>query len=95
MTIARDEVRKIAHLARLELTDAEMDALEGDLNAILGYVAKLETLDTSGVPTLEHAAEAGDTWRDDANRPSLERERALESAPDQADGCFSVPKIIE
>lgn len=95
MTIARDEVRKIAHLARLELTDAELDALEGDLNAILGYVAKLEELDTGGVPTLEHAAEAGDTWRDDAPRPSLPREKALEAAPDPADGCFSVPKIIE
>jgi len=95
VTIERDEVRKIAHLARLELTDAELAALEGDLNAILGYVAALERLDTTGVPTLEHAAEAGDTWRDDESRPSLPRERALESAPEQADGCFSVPKIIE
>jgi aspartyl-tRNA(Asn)/glutamyl-tRNA(Gln) amidotransferase subunit C len=95
VTIARDEVRKIAHLARLQLTDAELIALEGDLNAILGYVATLERLDTTNVPTLEHAAEAGDPWRDDANRPSLPREKALESAPEQADGCFSVPKIIE
>jgi aspartyl-tRNA(Asn)/glutamyl-tRNA(Gln) amidotransferase subunit C len=95
VTIERDEVRKIAHLARLELTDAETAALQVDLNAILGYVAALEILDTTGVPTLEHAAEAGDTWRDDGNRPSLPRKKALESAPEPADGCFSVPKIIE
>jgi len=95
VSIERDEVRKIALLARLELTDAELDGLQGDLNAILGYVAKLEELDTQGVPTLEHAAEAGDTWRDDENRPSLPREKALAPAPEPADGCFSVPKIIE
>lgn len=95
MTIQTGEVRKIAHLARLELTDAECAALEGDLNAILAYVAKLEELDTEGVPTLEHAAEAGDTWRDDANRPGLSQQDALAPSPDTGQGCFSVPKIIE
>ena len=95
MSIERDEVRKIGHLARLELTDAEIGALGEDLNKILAYVEQLNGLDTTGVPTLEHAAEVGDTWRDDVNRPSLPREKGLGVAPAQADGCFSVPKIIE
>lgn len=95
MTIGPEEVRKIAHLARLELTEAECGALGGDLNAILAYVEKLGELDTEGVPTLEHAAEAGDTWRDDGNVPSLPQAAALAPAPAHADGCFSVPKIIE
>jgi aspartyl-tRNA(Asn)/glutamyl-tRNA(Gln) amidotransferase subunit C len=47
------------------------------------------------VPTLAHAAETGDTWRADENRPSLPREEALRNAPKAADGCFAVPKIIE
>ncbi|MDH4228284.1 MAG: Asp-tRNA(Asn)/Glu-tRNA(Gln) amidotransferase subunit GatC [Nitrospirota bacterium] len=93
--ISRNEVLKIAKLGRLRLTDAEVDALGKDLNAILGYVAKMGELDTTGVPTLEHAAEFGDTCRDDENRPSLPREEALASAPRTGDGCFAVPKIIE
>jgi aspartyl-tRNA(Asn)/glutamyl-tRNA(Gln) amidotransferase subunit C len=94
-TIKRDEVLKIAHLARLKLTEAEVDALSRDLNAILAYVGTLSELDTEGVPTLDHAAEAGDTWREDAPRRPLPRERALENAPRTGDGCFAVPKIIE
>jgi aspartyl-tRNA(Asn)/glutamyl-tRNA(Gln) amidotransferase subunit C len=95
MTIERDEVLKIAHLARLKLTDDECAALGRDLNAILAYVEKLGELDTEGVPTLAHAAETGDTWRADENRPSLPRDEALRNAPKAADGCFAVPKIIE
>lgn len=95
MSIERDEVRKIGQLARLELTEPEIDSLVVDMNKMLTYVEQLNALDTTGVPTLEHAAEAGDTWRDDINRPSLPRELGLAVAPSQADGCFSVPKIIE
>jgi len=95
LSIERDEIRKIGHLARLELTDTEVDALGADLNKILTYVQALNELDTTGVATLEHAAETGDTWRDDVNRPSLPREKGLSVAPAQADGFFSVPKIIE
>ena len=95
MTIERAEVHRIAHLARLELTEAELDRLGDDLNKILAYVEKLGELDTTGVPTLEHAAEVGDTLRDDTPRPSLPREKGLAVAPKTADGCFAVPKIIE
>jgi len=95
VNIERDEILKIGQLARLELTDSEIDSLGVDLNNILTYVKQLESLDTTGVPTLEHAAETGDTWRDDVNRPSLPREKGLSVAPAQADGCFSVPKIME
>ena len=95
MSVGNEEVKKIAKLARLELTGDEVTALGADLNAILGYVDQLSALDTTGVPTLEHAAEFGDSWRDDENRPSLPRERSLEVAPRSVDGCFAVPKIIE
>jgi len=95
VTIGPDEVRKIGHLARLHLTEDEIASLGNDLNAILAYVDKLGELDTTGVPTLAHAAEAGDTWRDDTPRPSLAPEAALQNAPRTGDGCFSVPKIIE
>lgn len=95
MTIGRDEVQHIALLARLKLTDDECDALGRDLNAILAYVDQLGELDTEGVPTLAHAAETGDTWREDENRPSLPREAVLQVAPLTGDGCFAVPRIIE
>jgi aspartyl-tRNA(Asn)/glutamyl-tRNA(Gln) amidotransferase subunit C len=95
VTIGPDEVLKIGHLARLNLTEGEVAALGKDLNAILAYVETLNELDTTGVPTLENAAEAGDTWRDDELRPSLGTEEALKNAPRTGDGCFAVPKIIE
>jgi len=95
VTIGQDEVQKIAHLARLNLTEAETATLGRDLNAILAYVGQLNELDTEGVPTLAHAAEAVDAWREDANRPSLPQEGALAPGPKTAGGCFAVPKIIE
>ncbi len=95
MSIKQSEVLKIGHLARLELTPDEAASLEGDLNAILAYVDQLNELDTSGIATTEHAAEAGDTYREDKPGTSLPNEQALAGAPDSKDGCFQVPKIIE
>ncbi len=95
MSIETNEVRKIAQLARLELTDDEVTSLSADMSNILAYIAQLNELDTTGVPPLEHAAEAGETMRDDTPRPSLERERGLSVAPKVENGCFAVPKIIE
>ncbi len=95
MSVDANEVRKIAHLGRLELNDAEIEALGRDLNNILGYVSKLSELDTEGIATLEHAADFGETLRADENRPSLPREESLENAPKSENGCFAVPKIIE
>lgn len=95
MSIKQSEVLKVGHLARLELTPEEAASLESDMNAILAYVDQLNELDTTGIATTEHAAEAGDTFREDKPGASLPNDQAMAVAPDAKDGCFQVPKIIE
>jgi aspartyl-tRNA(Asn)/glutamyl-tRNA(Gln) amidotransferase subunit C len=94
-TIDRAEVLRIAKLARLILTDAEVDALATDLGSILAYVQKLKELDVSEVLPTSHAIELPTKWRADKPVPGLTHERALANAPEPLAGGFGVPKIIE
>ncbi len=94
MSITREDVVHVADLARLALTDEEIELYTAQMKKILGYVEKLSALDTTGVePSGNYAA--GESLREDAVRPSLEREKALQNAPAKARGCFKVPRIIE
>jgi aspartyl-tRNA(Asn)/glutamyl-tRNA(Gln) amidotransferase subunit C len=95
MKITRPEVEHVARLARLALDDGEFDALTGEMDAILGYVAKLEELDTDGIVPTSHAVPMENAFRDDLVKPSIGTEAALRNAPESADGCFRVPKVIE
>ena len=94
MKITHDEVRHVAQLARLDLTDAEVDRMTGQLDAILSYVAKLDELDTTGVAVTTHTQDVVNAFREDEVRPSLPRERALAGAPEQNGEAFVVPRII-
>ncbi len=88
-------VRKIASLARLSVTDAEAEAYVTHMNRMLDYVAQLSEVDTSKVPTLEHAVEMDTPLRDDVvNRP-FDVVRGLENAPAAELNMFRVPKVIE
>lgn len=90
-----EAVRKVAKLARLKLTDAEVDRFTGQLGAVLGYVDVLNELNTDAVQPLAHPLEIADVLREDVPTPSLSREAALSNAP-KADGkCFLVPQIID
>jgi aspartyl-tRNA(Asn)/glutamyl-tRNA(Gln) amidotransferase subunit C len=95
MTITREDVRRVAELARLELSPDEEERLAGELGAILGYVAKLAELDVAGVPPTANALDVGGALRDDVveNRPDADR--LLANAPDRWQDFFRVPKIIE
>jgi aspartyl-tRNA(Asn)/glutamyl-tRNA(Gln) amidotransferase subunit C len=95
MKIDRVQVEHVARLARLALTEAELDALTGQMDAILGYVEKLDALDTDGIVPTAHAVPMENAFREDAVRPSLGVEKALANAPAPAGGCFRVPKVIE
>jgi aspartyl-tRNA(Asn)/glutamyl-tRNA(Gln) amidotransferase subunit C len=95
MAITLAEVEELALLARLRLTAEEAERLRGELSSILGYVAKLEALDTGGVEPMTHAVPMDCPLRDDAVAPSLTVEEALAAAPATQDDCFVVPKIIE
>lgn len=95
MTLPRDVVLKVATLARLKLTDAEVDAYCGQLGAILDYVAVLDELDVSTVEPMVHAIELTNVTRPDELRPSLPRAEALQNAPKTDGKFFLVPAIIE
>lgn len=81
----------MARLARLELPDADVDAMASELSGILAHVDRIAELDLEGVEPTSHVVALENVFRADEPRPSLARERALESAPDPADGAFRVP----
>ena len=93
--ITRVEVEHVARLGRLELTEDEKERMTAQLDAILGYMEKLNTLDTSQVEPTTTVIPMVSVMRDDVVRPSLDREEALANAPDRADAFFRVPRIIE
>jgi len=89
--ITRDEVLHVARLARLELTDAEVEKFQGQLSAILEAVSKVAELDLSDVPPTAHPLEIQNAWADDDPRPSLDRGDAFRNAPDHEDDYFRTP----
>lgn len=94
MKISREEVQHVAKLARLDLSEAEVDRMTGQLDAILSYVAKLDELDTEGVPVTTHTQAVVNAFREDEVRPSLPRELALQNGPNQNGEAFVVPRVI-
>ncbi|MEN6576134.1 MAG: Asp-tRNA(Asn)/Glu-tRNA(Gln) amidotransferase subunit GatC [Phycisphaerales bacterium] len=93
--IDAQQVRKVAKLARLALSDAEIEEFTGQLGAILGYVEKMNELDTTGVEPLAHCLPISNVFRADEVRESLGTEKTLANAPDRDGAFFKVPKILE
>lgn len=94
MKINKTEVENVARLARLELADEEVETMTRQLDNILSYVAKLDELDTTGVPVTTHTQDVNNAFRDDIVHTSLTREQALANAPKKNEEAFVVPKII-
>ncbi|MEA3465160.1 MAG: Asp-tRNA(Asn)/Glu-tRNA(Gln) amidotransferase subunit GatC [Thermodesulfobacteriota bacterium] len=95
MKITCADVEKVARLSRLALGEEDLDAFTGQLDAILGHVEQLNEVDTDGIIPMSHAVPLENAFRNDEVTASLTSEQALQNAPDQADGCFGVPKVIE
>jgi aspartyl-tRNA(Asn)/glutamyl-tRNA(Gln) amidotransferase subunit C len=89
--IDRDQVLHVARLARLELTEPEVERMAAELSGILEHVDRIAALDLDNVEPTSHVVGLSNVLRPDEPRPSLPRERALEQAPDPADGAFRVP----
>jgi aspartyl-tRNA(Asn)/glutamyl-tRNA(Gln) amidotransferase subunit C len=89
--IDRDQVLHVARLARLELSDEEVERMAGELSKILEHIERISELDLDGVTPTSHVVDVGSALRPDEPRPSLPREVALGSAPDVADEGFRVP----
>jgi aspartyl-tRNA(Asn)/glutamyl-tRNA(Gln) amidotransferase subunit C len=93
MEIGRDEVLHVAKLARLELSDDEIERFREQLSAILEAVGAVSELDLSGVEPTSHPLDIVNAWAEDEPRPCLPREDALANAPDPEDGYFGVPPV--
>jgi aspartyl-tRNA(Asn)/glutamyl-tRNA(Gln) amidotransferase subunit C len=91
VAISRDEVLHVARLARLALTDEEVERLGAQLNAILEAVGKVSELDLEGVEPTAHPLEVVNVWAEDDPRPCLPVEEALANAPEREGGFFKVP----
>jgi aspartyl-tRNA(Asn)/glutamyl-tRNA(Gln) amidotransferase subunit C len=89
--LSRDQVLHVARLARLELSEEEVDRFGGELSKVLDYIGTIGELDLEQVPPTSHVVAVENVLREDAPRPSLPVEVALESAPDAAPGGFRVP----
>jgi aspartyl-tRNA(Asn)/glutamyl-tRNA(Gln) amidotransferase subunit C len=94
MSITRKEVEHIAELARLHLTEVEIEEYTQQLNKILEYVDKLNELNTENIKPLSHPVEGENVFRDDKVKLSVKREDALKNAPSKDDEFFKVPKVI-
>src|SRR5262245_3995338 len=95
MEISKQEVEKVAKLARLEITPAERDMFAKQLSEILTHVDKLKRYDTNGIDPTATVLGQVNVFRDDIVRPSLPADKALANAPEQEAGGFRVPRILE
>lgn len=92
--ITRDDVAHVARLARLALTDEELDTFTGQLGAVLDHAADVEALDLADVPPTDHPLPLGNVLRPDEVGPTLDRDEVLAMAPQAEDGRFRVPTIL-
>lgn len=95
MGLSKQEVVWVAHLARLELTDEMTEKMADQLSQVIEYIEKLNELDTAGVEPMSHPGTLTNVFRGDVPTGSLDRKASLKNAPEQRDGFFRVPRVIE
>ena len=94
MSLSRQDVAKVGMLARLALTEADLDRMTGELSKIVDFVSQLSELDTVAVEPLAHPLESRNIFRDDVPKESLTTEQALANAPRQDGSCFLGPAVL-
>jgi aspartyl-tRNA(Asn)/glutamyl-tRNA(Gln) amidotransferase subunit C len=95
MELNRNITQKLAELARLEFNDQEMDAIQQDLEQMIGFVEKLNEIDTTGIAPLTHIGAHSNRLRDDTVQGSVDQDTALKNAPAPEGAFFTVPKVIK
>jgi len=93
--IDQAQVRKVAKLSRLDLTEEEIEEFTGQLSALLDYVAKMNELDTTNIEPLAHCLPISNIFREDKVKESLGTEKTLANAPQRDGEFFKVPKILD
>ncbi len=95
MSIDKDTARRVAHLARIEVAEADLAPLAGELSAILGFMEQLGEVDVDGVEPMTSVTPMRAPWREDTVTDGGYRDRVLANAPAARDGFFTVPKVVE
>ena len=95
MKVTREDVENVALLSRLSIDEKDMDKNIQELSDFLEYVDRLQQVDTENVAPTAHVLPIQNIFREDVVKPSLDRDLALSNAPEQEDGYFRVPKIVE
>lgn len=95
MKVTEKDLETVASLSRLKIREEEKSTSLKDLNAIVTYVEKLQQIDTFSVEPTTYARPMQNVFRDDIVKPSLDRDLALSNAPEQDDGYFRVPRVLE
>ena len=93
MEITKEQIKHLAHLSRLELSEAELEAMQVDMTKILDFVAKIESLDLKSVAPLTQMSKSVDVMREDEEANMISKEEALKNAPDANSDYFRVPKF--
>ena len=95
MDIDIKQIEQVASLSRINLTDVEKGALREQLTDILGYIEKLNELDTDGIQPMAYATAQKNIFREDKQESSFPRQKILELSPSSSNGFFKVPKVLE
>jgi aspartyl-tRNA(Asn)/glutamyl-tRNA(Gln) amidotransferase subunit C len=95
MSLTQEQVRRIAHLARIEISDAEADATRDQLNGIFALIEEMQAVDTQGVAPMAHAQEVAQRLREDRVTETDQRTDFQAIAPETEAGLYLVPKVIE
>lgn len=95
MSLSKEDVARVAVLARLRLNDEELERFTGQLNGIVDFVAQLGELDVTDVEPLAHGVEVRNVFREDKLGPALTRDQALANAPRRGGESFLVPAVLE
>ncbi len=95
MSLSLDDVRRIAHLSRIEITDEQARAALAQLTDIFGMIEQMQKVDTTGIEPMSHPLGGSQRLRADAVTEPVERDRNLANAPAQQDGLFLVPRVVE
>jgi aspartyl-tRNA(Asn)/glutamyl-tRNA(Gln) amidotransferase subunit C len=95
MSVTKEDVAYMANLARLRVTETEIEQFQSDMNKVLGYMELLNEVDTSAVAPLDHVIELPPNYRVDEAHPPLDHDTALKNAPDADSDYFRVPRVIE
>ena len=95
MTLALDDIHRIADLAHIEISPEQAQRMQGELNNIFQMIERIQAVDTDGIEPMPHPHDGYQCLRDDVVREVNDRENNMKNAPEQSDGYFLVPQVIE